>query len=368
MGYNHGKAYMRMILLHLAILMIAYVLTIRVVEGRIVFPPGGEDQFPASTAEVEVQIGGVTQILELSGPTIIRRGDPLDSDRDGVPDQIPTEIVAMELTGSGGGRLIESPTQRSIGQIVRRRDGLADSFFDVFFEVEIPGLGTLRNMEPVRLQTVIKDIPPFGSVYFHVRPVPLVDPQGRIVGRLISAKHATNGPPQPPKPDSGEASSVFSCFYECKRGPFLLREFWMELTTLILANQRSKGDLTAEILFLNANQRPIARTSTVLTPEDLDEINVCETLDKGGITVPPAGLIEVVVRNAAGQPDIGAYGWIKNLTGRFKISEAEPDFTKVTGIAKTECRLVGPNVVSSGDITAKVAPTIRPVLIERTDP
>ena len=154
-------------------------------------------------------------------------------------------------------------------------------------------------------------------------------------------------------------SRVFSCFYECKsRRP----DRWQELTTLMLVNQSATTTVTAEILFIDGNQRPIARTETILSPQDLDEINVCNTLDSGlQGSVPSAGVIEVVL-----SPTGGVYGWVKNVTGLFARLQPEPFRGVVTGIGKTQCRLVGPNVVTPQQIRAKSAPRIDPILIEGT--
>lgn len=98
---------------------------------------------------------------------------------------------------------------------------------------------------------------------------------------------------------------------------------------------------------------------------DLDEINVCETLNFPGAVVPPAGVIEVVL-----SPTGGVYGWMKNLTGRFSKGVPEPFDGTVTGVGKVECRLVGPNVVTPAQIGSDprviAAPFRKAVLIEGT--
>lgn len=208
-------------------------------------------------------------------------------------NRIPTEIVAMNLMRSEGIVVTESQTRRSTGEIMAIDDTSFSSFFDVFVEISVRGLGTLENKDPVRVQASFNDIPPYGTTYFHLFPVTLFL-NDNPVGRLVSAKHDTNGtPPGQSGQPVGEVSPVFSCFYECKLSR--RANSWLELTTLMLVNQSARQPLTAEILFVDGHQEPIARTSTNLSPEDLDEMNVCETLDKGGIAVPPAGVIEVVL-------------------------------------------------------------------------
>ena len=267
-------------------------------------------------------------------------------------------MLSLDLSCSGGVMVHLAPGTRSLGEIHAN----GDSFFDVFVDIHTPQ-GRVMNREPARVQSTIGHIPPLGSIYFGVRPVSLV---GDFPATLIHIKHKTNGVPKPET--SGEVSRVFSCFYECKRasqaagGP----PSWQEITTLMLVNQ-SRQDLEAEMIFFNGNQRPIAKTRTKLSPADLDEINVCATLDNpaAGIVPAPAGVIEVVL-----SPVGGAYGWIKDLIGTFSRTIPEPfqPPNKVVGIGKTECRLVGPNVNTAEEILGKyvnVAP-VPPILIEGT--
>jgi hypothetical protein len=181
----------------------------------------------------------------------------------------------------------------------------------------------------------------------------------------------------------GELSSVFSCFYECKPGPLVNNvATWQEVTTLKLANQSSRS-MFANILLLDGNERIRARASTFLSGEDLDELNVCRTLQQGQIVpLPEQGLIEVLLTVGAlpplppggsvpdVQPAFGAYGWMKNLLGKFFVTENEPFRGRVTGIAKGECRLAPPSVTDIPTILVKVItqqpPVVQPILIEGT--
>jgi hypothetical protein len=150
----------------------------------------------------------------------------------------------------------------------------------------------------------------------------------------------------------GEASSVLACFYECKEQ----RGSWVELTTLMLTNQRS--------------QTVFAQSGTLLTPEDLDEVNICETLLGGGVKVPQAGLVEVVILGSVPPfaPTDGTYAWVKNLTGRFKKGEHEPFKGQVTGVGKTECRVVPSSVTTAAEVRARNAPIAIPaILVEDTE-
>ncbi|MCX7851709.1 MAG: hypothetical protein N2383_02890, partial [Caldilineales bacterium] len=166
------------------------------------YPPAGDDTFP-SGAGLLVQIGDqpTPVLLTLNGPTTVRRGDSGDQDGDGRAD-IPTEILSMNLTGSspwGPVRLRESPTRTSRGLIEEQTPGAgfpADSFFDVFTELETP-LGLLQHTESVRMEAVIGAIPPILAVYRSPDPlqVPLRNVQGQVVGFIRRAVHV----PLPPK-------------------------------------------------------------------------------------------------------------------------------------------------------------------------
>jgi len=88
-----------------------------------------------------------------SGPAKIVRSDP-------VRDVIETEIVALELSCANGIMVRLNPKQLSKGQVTRT----GDSFFDVFVEISVPGMGTLINPQPARVQSTIGYIPPLGSM------------------------------------------------------------------------------------------------------------------------------------------------------------------------------------------------------------
>ncbi|MCX6030340.1 MAG: DUF6073 family protein [Chloroflexi bacterium] len=164
--------------------------------ASLAYPPGGEDTFP-SGANLTIDLGGLGSAnVTLNGPTTVRRSDPTDSDGDGRLE-IETEILAMNLTGigpSGPLNVRESPSLPSRGRIVQQAQGAdfpADSFFDVFVEMDIPGVGTLHNAEPVRMQAVINAIPPTLAYYRPPQPiaVPLLDANGRQVGAISQALH-----------------------------------------------------------------------------------------------------------------------------------------------------------------------------------
>jgi hypothetical protein len=68
--------------------------------------------------------------------------------------------------------------------------GDADSFFDVFFEIEVGGM-VLHNEQPKRLSTVIRHKPPAqGDAYESLQTIPLLDANGNPTGfSLGSGRH-----------------------------------------------------------------------------------------------------------------------------------------------------------------------------------
>ncbi|OHA08834.1 MAG: hypothetical protein A3B37_00595 [Candidatus Sungbacteria bacterium RIFCSPLOWO2_01_FULL_59_16] len=322
-----------------------------VVGTGLFLPPAGDDLFPSTSANVEVDFGNNNVVmLPCSGPMMVRRGEPNLG-------TIDTEMLQLDLSCANGIMVRLNPTRPTVGQTQQN----GDSFFDVFVEVAIPGMGTLANQNALRMQSKIGHIPPLGSEFFSAGPVPISVQDTTAIIRNV--RHRVNGVPKPES--SGEFSPVFSCFYECKLDK--RQANWLEMTSLMLVNQSAKMPLVANILFVNGNEQVIARTATALSPLDLDEINVCATLDKANITVPPAGLIEVVLTvPGTVLPQGGAYGWVKNVVGKIPRAVIEPFEGKVEGIGKTQCRLVGPNVVRPFDLLVIEAPSVQPVYIERT--
>lgn len=149
----------------------------------------------------------LTAVLQLSGPTEIERGPIADQDGDGRPDT-PTEIVSMDLTGTfdpnpqqAGDeltiRITQNATRRTLGQTEQRnaeRPFPADSFFDVFFDVQISNaagqeVAHLVNDSPLQLHNVLfvaNAHTPFSSAWG--ANVNLVDVQtGQPAGTLFAA-------------------------------------------------------------------------------------------------------------------------------------------------------------------------------------
>ncbi len=174
---------------------------------------------PGDTLDCNVDLS-----LILNGPIKIDRSDPLDdslnfpgvSPADGHPsgpgfDVIDTEIVSMTLTngavslwaGQGPSPFNEDVTlSPSLGTIVERpgNPAFADSFFDVFFEIKLPGPDPIflynhpvgDDENALRVQNVISGVPPLNETYVHnTECIPLFDDPigGTHIANLVSAEH-----------------------------------------------------------------------------------------------------------------------------------------------------------------------------------
>jgi hypothetical protein len=188
---------------------------IRLVDERHTPNPEMEvDDFPTTYASITLNLPtGGSETVNVSGPSRVHvwigpQGQAEDSDGDGL-DNVLSEMVAMTLTGMSPTlgpvtvRLrspAQSPFRRSLGgieELVNSTPGIldvppfaatgaADSFFDVFFEIEAGGM-VLHNETPKYMASKITHKPPGpGSTYEDPTPIELYDenntPTGIIVG------------------------------------------------------------------------------------------------------------------------------------------------------------------------------------------
>jgi hypothetical protein len=172
-------------LLALGLLSLLLALSFSSSTGRA--EPIERDEFPSSWGMVDIDTPFGPESIMLRGPTTVEVDLGSLADTDVPPDgreQVDTEIVEMTLTGNSAllGPVIvrvpqaRHPGQRSTGEIEEgantqtgRLDvppfdptaGPADSFFDVFFELQLPMMGvTLHNHDPKRLEARITQKPP----------------------------------------------------------------------------------------------------------------------------------------------------------------------------------------------------------------
>ncbi len=173
------------------------------------------DIFEETTAFVQLvggPLGTVPVSYVLRGPAEVHvffEGTPegtADDDDGDTRDEVNTELILLSLT-DGTVNLSLQPDRPSRGQIEELvnntpewldldpfANGDAESFFDVFFQIEIGGL-VLHNEDPLRIQSVITEKPPIAR-YFHIlqpeSPIELFDANGRPTGVfVVKAEHDT---------------------------------------------------------------------------------------------------------------------------------------------------------------------------------
>ncbi len=152
--------------------------------------------------------------ITLSGDAVIERSAPIDrsinfpdpNDCDGSScglvdahlDVIDTEIVSMSLTGGGVvlrvGDDASVSIPNSLGTVVENGDpALADSFFEVFLELEVGGV-LFYNHSPVKLKAETQCQPPEATYMELTQCVPLFDqPFGGVqTAAVVFAEYNTN--------------------------------------------------------------------------------------------------------------------------------------------------------------------------------
>jgi len=130
-----------------------------------------------------------------------QEGSANDDDNDG-RDEVDTEMAALDLSGRGPTlgpvNMRLRPGIRSLGEIEENANnnpgkldippftptGSADSFFDIFFEVEFGGY-VFHNASPLRWYDVINHKPPQNASYESFDTIPLVDNNGNPTGFSI---------------------------------------------------------------------------------------------------------------------------------------------------------------------------------------
>ncbi|MDO8595209.1 MAG: hypothetical protein Q7R45_01160, partial [Sulfuricaulis sp.] len=189
--------------------------------------------------------------LVMAGPVAIRRTGPLDVSNnfagvgldDSHLDVLDTEMVSMQLTGggltlrAGAGMGHGLPLRPSLGAILETggdTSPAADSFFDVFFEIEDTNAGILAyNQEPLRVTSNITCVPP-DATYFHPTGcVKLFSSQGVHIGYLTSANHSTypkcgdpgTGPCDQPH-DTPFCNDAQCCSNVCERNSACCTQSW----------------------------------------------------------------------------------------------------------------------------------------------
>jgi hypothetical protein len=187
----------------------------------------------------------------------------------------------------------------------------------------------------------------------------------------------------------GEYGVLVACVYECKPGPSIDTggtpvATWQELTTIMLT-QTSDNSSCARTFYFDGNQNLVAISNIGLSPFDLDELNVCHTLDAGlAGPVPQAGLVVFgsIAPGGGLLPQYppfprpfytNVYAWGQNVLGKFRADNPEPFQGRADAVGNYECRVV-PNQSSgyfgfnslNNRTNGPAVPVIPPILIEQT--
>ncbi|UCE58476.1 MAG: thrombospondin type 3 repeat-containing protein [Phycisphaerales bacterium] len=148
---------------------------------HITYPQPPEiDHFPMTFAKVEVSSELGSDTVMLSGPSTVEVDLALLGDTEDPPDgqeQVPTKMVELELTGEsslfGPVTVRLNPNHETVGEIEEQVNdtpgvldippftevGEGDSFFDVYFEIEVDG-EIYYNPIPKRMVGVLTHKPP----------------------------------------------------------------------------------------------------------------------------------------------------------------------------------------------------------------
>lgn len=180
------------------------------------------DLFSATTATVDVRVPAgnpVPRLVQVTGPSAVRVDLPAIADTDGdLNEQVTTEMFSLDLQGTDPGlgnvrvRVRPSgvhPFQKTIGEIEEQSNlhaGVldlppfttsppnlaADSYFDVYFQVELQSFGDipLHNHVAKHMTSVIHNKPPAaGDSYQSPTFIDLYDDAENLVAQLGPGQH-----------------------------------------------------------------------------------------------------------------------------------------------------------------------------------
>jgi hypothetical protein len=172
------------------------------------FPAAGFDLSP-TTGIFRVDVIGVGETdVKVSGEVLLKWQDPVTDPGTG-QRTVPTEMLSLDLSGShpsignlnvrGGTNFGLPPTLGSVTPLGADEDFPALATFDVFFEVEVAGVATLRNDQPLVMQAEIVEIPPRNLGLRNLAPVQITDIANPMhIDTIQTAVHWMCPPPFPP--------------------------------------------------------------------------------------------------------------------------------------------------------------------------
>ena len=200
----HDAARLRFLLASVSLLSLSFP------AGELLADPVEIDHFERSVATLEIIASdGTAETVTVYGPSEMQvyfegtsEGDALDDNGNG-RDEVATELTSLMLSGQspvlGSVTLDLNPALVSLGGMeeqVNNTSGLldlppfaetgrADSFFDVFFVIEVSGI-PLHNVSPMRMSSAISHKPPASTdTYEGIEDVELHDASGNLSGIAI---------------------------------------------------------------------------------------------------------------------------------------------------------------------------------------
>ena len=170
------------------------------------------DQFDHSRSQIELVMPIVgSELIELAGTSTMKvyfedatEGSAFDDDGDN-RDEVQTEIVVLDLFGTSSilGVIYMRPRASlpTVGEMEETvnntpgtldvrpfsSNGMVDSFFDVYVELEIPAMSmTLHTAGPVQWSSLLGHKPPGPTdIYESLQPVELLDAAGQATGFIL---------------------------------------------------------------------------------------------------------------------------------------------------------------------------------------
>ena len=284
-----------------------------------------KDRFTQTVAMVTMRQISTQQSVSvlLAGPTDIhvffegsQDGDAVDDTGDGL-DEVHTEIVAMTLTGQSPLGPLEvrlRPGLLTTGQIIEQVNntsgrldvnpfavGAANSFFDVFFEIQMNGPAgpVLYSDTPARVQGVIQNKPPGeGEKLQFIGVLPLRDQAGPVDWEITNIMHWVQlnldwG--DAPDPTSGHGAANYDTL-SVNKGPshFIVPGLMMGPTI--------DGELDGQPTVL-------ADGDDVGGPASDDEDGLISAAADLALAEGVSPVVDVLVTKPTGA-DVSLYGWI----------------------------------------------------------
>ena len=155
-----------------------------------------------SGAHMKLEIQGMPPMhITGNGLTTVQRGATCPGCGPGGRSYFDTEMLSMDLQGSssilGPFMIRESPTKQSLGRTTQQTPGVdfpADSFFDVFFEID-SAIGRLHfGNNPDNLCAITRGYPPTNSPYLSMGSHTLYNAADQPVGFVRDLLHITLPP------------------------------------------------------------------------------------------------------------------------------------------------------------------------------